>query len=239
MSTQHNVSQRRPIGAHVPSQPYASNGIDIDESKARRRRNGFASEKQRAAALVAFMVLVSLLVFFRRGGPTTQNVRQLRDTSSLPLSKYSELSYALEHSDLVALYFAASWCGMSTPISHALDQAFGDSNEVLLTDGKRKTLAIVYISSDRTLEDYNDYITGRNWIAVPFESDQRTQLKHHFRTCAMPEVRELGIDREREIPTIIVIDSASHDVLTDEGVKDIRFLKEGVLDHWIELQQDY
>ncbi|KAL3792746.1 hypothetical protein ACHAWO_002351 [Cyclotella atomus] len=211
MSTQHNVSQRRPIGADVPSQPYASNGIDIDESKARRRRNCFASEKQRAAASVAFMALVSLLLFFRRGGPTTQNVRQLRDTSSLPLSKYSELSYALEHSDLVALYFAASWCGMSTPISHALDQAFGDN--------------------------YNDYITGRNWIAVPFESDQRTQLKHHFRTCAMPEVRELGIDREREIPTIIVIDSASHDVLTDEGVKDIRFLKEGVLDHWIELQQ--
>jgi hypothetical protein len=127
---------------------------------------------------------------------------------------------------------------MSTPISDALDQAFGDSNEVLLKDGKRKPLSIVYISSDRSLEDYNHYINGRNWIAIPFESDQRTQLKQHFRTCAMLEVRELGIDREREIPTIIVIDSTSHGILTYEGVKDMRFLKEGALDHWIELQQN-
>jgi hypothetical protein len=106
MSTQRNVSQRRQAGVDVSSVTYASNGADIDESKARRRRRGFTPEKQRAVALVAIMTLVSLIVFFRRDEPSTQNMRQLRNTSSLPLSKYTGLSYALEHSDLVALYFA-------------------------------------------------------------------------------------------------------------------------------------
>ena len=32
-------------------------------------------------------------------------------------SQFSKLAFALHNSDLVALYFAASWCPMSTPIS--------------------------------------------------------------------------------------------------------------------------
>ena len=36
---------------------------------------------------------------------------------------------------------------------------------------------------------------------------------------------------------IIVIDSSNHEVLTTEGVKDMRYLKEEALDHWIQLQQ--
>lgn len=126
---------------------------------------------------------------------------------------------------------------MSTPISRALDEAFGDSDEVLTLDGQRKTLSIVYVSSDRSLEDYRDYISGRNWLAIPYESEERTLLKQHFKTCARPEMGELGIDREHEIPTIIVIDSSNHEVLTTEGVKDMRYLKEEALDHWIQLQQ--
>lgn len=218
---------------HSPSLPLVSN--DVDESKARRRK-GFTPWAQRSAVAVILMLFVASFMHFGRD-ETKQDVRQLRDEPALPLSKFSDLSYALKTSDLVALYFAASWCGMSTPISRALDEAFGDSDEVLTLDGQRKTLSIVYVSSDRSLEDYRDYISGRNWLAIPYESEERTLLKQHFKTCARPEMGELGIDREHEIPTIIVIDSSNHEVLTTEGVKDMRYLKEEALDHWIQLQQ--
>jgi hypothetical protein len=234
MASQHNISQRRQGNSVPTSLPIALEHEEVEESKKRRRRE--MPLRQRIIAVVAASTLAAFFLLFWSGN-TNQSRRQLRDTSALPLSKYSELLYALENSDLVALYFAASWCGMSTPISHALDEAFGDSDQILTLDGERKSLSIVFISSDRSLDDYNNYVSGRNWIAIPYESPQRTQLKTHFKTCARPEVEKLGIDREREIPTIIVIDSRNHNVLTFDGVKDMKHLKQDALDHWIELQQ--
>lgn len=156
--------------------------------------------------------------------------------SSLPLSKFSELSYALENSDIVALYFAASWCPMSSPISLALDRAFGKTDMLLTKKGGRKNLAIVYVSSDMTLDEFDGYIHNRNWLSVPFESKQRNDLKRHFATCAKRELEELNIDRKHEIPTIIVIDSKTHGIITSNGASDVDQMGEDSLQHWKDIQ---
>ncbi len=156
--------------------------------------------------------------------------------TSLPLSKFSDLSYTFENSDLVALYFAAAWCPMSTPVSLLLDTIFGDNDTLLNLDGTRKSLSIVYISSDKTIDEFNKFVHNRNWVSVPYESPQRTLLKRHFSTCAQSELVELGIDRMYEIPTIIVIDSATHGIITFDGVKDLENLREESLEHWKNMQ---
>ena len=156
--------------------------------------------------------------------------------SSLPLSKFSELSYALKNSDLVALYFAASWCPMSTPISLALDSAFGKTDMLLSNEGGRKILAVVYVSSDETLDEFNGYIRNRQWLAVPYESKQRNDLKRHFSTCAKRELEDLNIDRKHEIPTIIVIDSETHGIITTNGADDVDQMGEDSLQHWKDIQ---
>lgn len=158
------------------------------------------------------------------------------DQSSLPLSKFSELSYALKNSDLVALYFAASWCPMSTPVSLALDRAFGKTGLLLTRKGGRKSLAVVYVSSDKTLEEFEGYIRNREWLAVPYESDQRSELKRHFSTCAKIELDGLKIDRMHEIPTIIVIDSKTHGIITSDGAYDVDQMGEDSLQHWRDIQ---
>jgi len=162
--------------------------------------------------------------------------RSTNGHSSLPLSQFSELSFALQNSDLLALYFAASWCPMSTPTSRALDDAFGKNGVLLTPEGGRKTLSVVYVSSDKTLDEYNGYIHDRNWIAIPFESPQRSQLKRHFSTCAHRELEELGIDRKHEIPTIIVIDSQTQGIITTNGADDVDQMGEGALEHWTDMQ---
>ena len=157
---------------------------------------------------------------------------------SRALSQFSELSFALQNSDLVALYFAASWCPMSTPISIALDRAFGNSNDVLISEGEgRKKLSIVYVSSDKTMEEYNEYIKNRNWLAIPFDSPQRNQLKRHFSTCAHRELKELGFDRKHEIPTIIIIDSKSQGIITTNGADHVDDMGEAALEHWNEMKR--
>jgi len=181
----------------------------------------------------------------RRGqdiSSSSHQIQQQRDPrttsghSALPLSQFSDLSFALQNSDLLALYFAASWCPMSTPISLALDSAFGKHEMLLNRQGGKNTLSLVYVSSDQTLEQYNGYLHNRNWMAIPFDSSQRSELKRHFSTCAHRELEELGIDRKHEIPTIIVIDTQTQGIITTNGADDIERMGEGALEHWKEMQ---
>ena len=179
-----------------------------------------------------FGLIVITSVFVIKAGLSPRlNLRQ--SLSKLPLSKFSELKYALANSDLVALYFAASWCPMSTPISIALDSAFGNGDILLTNDGIRKELSIVYVSSDKTLDTFNGYIHNRKWRAVPFESKERNDLKRHFSTCAKIELEELDIDRKHEIPTIIVIDSKTHGIITTNGADDVGHMGDEALQDYI------
>ena len=133
---------------------------------------------------------------------------------------------------------------MSTPVSVLLDKVFG-SNDLVLgpedtspEDRTGKILSIVYVSSDSDQDEYESYLSGRNWLSVPFSSGQRADLKRHFATCAHREMKELGIDdRKQEIPTIIVLDGRSRGVLTTAGVDDLDRLGPEAMDHWLELQK--
>lgn len=133
-----------------------------------------------------------------------------------PLEQFTDLSSSLENSDLVALYFAASWCPMSTPISLALDEAFVNSDDILTPKtnrGERKSLAIVYVSSDESKSEFDEYLSApnRKWNAIPYEhTEQRNQLKKHFATCAHREMEDLEIDRRHEIPVRILTQSKLH-----------------------------
>jgi hypothetical protein len=154
-----------------------------------------------------------------------------------PLDQFSELTYALEHSQLVLLYFAASWCPMSTPISIALDKAFGRGDILLTRNGKKKTLAIVYVSSDETLEEYKEYTRKRQWLPIPFDSPDKNNIKRHFATCAHRELEELHFDRKHEIPTGIVIDSRTQGIITTNGADDVEKMGDGALERWLQLQE--
>lgn len=160
-----------------------------------------------------------------------------------PLAHFSSIQYALQHSKLVGLYFAASWCPHSTPVSEALDEYFSDillppkSDDEEAGDINKNDpypLAIVHVSSDTKEAKFQDYLR-KNWIAVPFDSPDKTSLKRHFKVCAKPEVELLHIDRKYEIPTLLIIDSATQTVLTANGVDDLDEFEDKALQHWTEL----
>ena len=91
--------------------------------------------------------------------------------------------------------------------------------------------------SDRDVDEYNEYIETRNWLAIPFESAQRSTIKKHFKTCAHRELEELDIDRKHEIPTIIVIDSETEGIITPNGADDLDDLGAKAFDHWKDMQK--
>ncbi len=265
MTTRHHVVQRRVSSNVVSLAVLPSTNHDMTSgapTRPRRRRLGFIFSLSandgnfvgRRRAVIKAVTILSLawIILFGLNSISPRNftrhdekidssiisINQLRlRQTSLPLSNFSDLTYALENSDLVALYFAASWCPMSTPISILLDSTFGKHYDMVLTpNGERKTLSIVYVSSDKTIDEFNAYIHDRNWLFVPYESAERDLIKRHFSTCAERESDSLGIDRMHEIPTIIVIDSATHGVLTFNGVHDVESMREESLGHWKDIQ---
>jgi Thioredoxin-like len=145
-------------------------------------------------------------------------------------SVFPSLQYALQHSDIVLLYFAAAWCPMSTPVTKLVDELFSplllppprsddetaekardlEKHHQQLDNGTKrygKKISLVYISSDQTAAEMERY-KKPNWMVVPFfdKNDERAKIKRHFKTCAKREMPELHMStRQHEIPTLIVL----------------------------------
>ena len=161
----------------------------------------------------------------------------------LPLQDFPSLQYALRNSEITLLYFAASWCPMSTPVTEQIDKLFRDllleppdedsPHSNLL---QRHGVSLVYVSSDRNKQEMEEYLKP-NWMHVPFDGEEREALKRRFATCARRELYLLGMERKHEIPTIIVLSGPTHNVLTFHGVKDIEEYGVNAIDHWIELER--
>jgi hypothetical protein len=166
-----------------------------------------------------------------------------------PLDQFPSFQYALDNSKLVGIYFGASWCPMTTPVTELLNTHFRD---ILLTPPasvdetgsgiqptplavRHEGLSIVYVSSDVDEQAMNDYLRP-NWMTLPFATSERADVKRHFVTCAKREMKGLGIaERKHDIPTLIIVEGASQQVLTYHGVKDVNEYGKQAIDHWMEL----
>lgn len=177
------------------------------------------------------------------GGLRSSSYWSTLDEQKLPLSEFPSIQYALDHSDIVLLYYAASWCPMSTPVTELLDAKFGDillpsafeTRNTGTTKKFRRPMSLVYVSSDETADQMNQY-ARRHWITLPFDTDERTRLKRHFKVAAKKEMAQIGMQqRIYEIPTIIIVSGQSHNVVTTHGVEDLKQKGSEALIHWIKL----
>mmetsp|Transcript_36974 Transcript_36974/g.110745 ORF Transcript_36974/g.110745 Transcript_36974/m.110745 type:complete len:162 (-) Transcript_36974:601-1086(-) len=137
---------------------------------------------------------------------------------------FPSLSKPMSSSRLLGIYFASSWCPDCTPVTPKLRDLFvaagGES------EGK-KAIEIVYVSSDNDASQMESSMkeTHGPWAFVPFDSDDRSGLKRHFGACAGKEAGELGMaetgKRKFGIPTLVVVDCESGNVITTGGVDDV------------------
>jgi len=174
---------------------------------------------------------------------------QERPSEDLPLHPFASLRYPLLNSKVVLLYFAASWCPMSTPVTHQLDALFrplllpplpltNNNNDKTPRRLQRHGASLVFVSSDRNAHELDAY-QQENWMAVPFDSPDRPRLKQHFRTCAKVELEGLGMDdRDREIPALIIVSGETHEVVSYNGVQDLHEREEGAMGYWTELVEE-
>eukprot|EP00934_Nitzschia_sp_Nitz4_P003213 Nitzschia sp. Nitz4//scaffold134_size62860//60626//61534//NITZ4_006340-RA/size62860-processed-gene-0.49-mRNA-1//-1//CDS//3329535532//3203//frame0 len=216
----------------------------------RKRGNRGSTTLLRSYSAFLCLVIIGILWWMRKELLGVSNEEQeqqdlrseLHPSNQLPLAQYPSLDYALQHSKLVGLYFAASWCPQSTAVSDQIETYLASSLLPSQSEGADPpatpaSLSIVYVSSDANLADYQEYLQSyHNWQSVPFESEECTALKKHFSVCSKPEVDLLNMDRQFEIPTLLILDSQSHGVLTTTGAEDLETFGEKALDHWLDLE---
>ncbi|CAB9509353.1 disulfide isomerase-like 1-4 [Seminavis robusta] len=157
----------------------------------------------------------------------------------VPYSEFPSLQNALDHSDVVLLYFAASWCPASTPMTEMLDAVFGEM--LLPPKGSNRgsqphPLSLVYVSSDNSAEDMNSY-ARKNWMTVPFEEfKERAALKKYFKVAGKKELPSLGMDsRIGGLPSVLVLSGKTRKVITYQGVEDLQEKRSEALNYWISL----
>lgn len=157
-----------------------------------------------------------------------RNGPKVKKSSTLPAALFTLISMlsttfpslkaSLSSSKILGLYFASAWCPDCTPVTPALKTVFESQPS--------DKFSVVYVSSDRSNEQMLDSYDKHHgkWGIIPFDSDERNALKKKFGVCAGVEMMQLGMTggaRKYGIPTLVLIDCSTEEILSYDGVRDI------------------
>jgi len=105
---------------------------------------------------------------------------------------------ALAGLDAVLIYFSAHWCPPCRGFTPKLAQAYDNYKKA----GKK--LEIVFVSSDKSQEAFDEYFADMPWLALPFsERDAKAKLSKKYKVNG--------------IPSLVVLDGASGEIITKDG----------------------
>jgi nucleoredoxin len=99
--------------------------------------------------------------------------------------------------DAILVYFSAHWCGPCRGFTPKLAKSYKQMKEA------GKNFELIFVSSDKTQEAFNEYFSEMPWMALPFEDrDTKNKLSKKFKV--------------RGIPSLVVLDGAGN-LITDDG----------------------
>lgn len=105
----------------------------------------------------------------------------------------------LKDKNVVAIYFSASWCGPCRQFTPQLASFYASMNK------KGKKLEVVWVSGDRSSDEFVDYYSKMPWLAVPLTIAQRVQAR-------------LGpMYKVKGVPHLVVLDGHDATVYTLDG----------------------
>jgi thiol-disulfide isomerase/thioredoxin len=88
---------------------------------------------------------------------------------------------ALQTADVVLLYFSAHWCPPCRGFTPQMAAAFAYGSPP-------PNVSAVFVSGDRDEASFTQYFNEMPWLAVPYNSPQRTQIGAAFGVQGIPQV---------------------------------------------------
>lgn len=111
-------------------------------------------------------------------------------------NKKEEKSFADLAGKVFGLYFSAHWCPPCRGFTPQLIETYKKVQE------KGKAFEIIFVSSDRSEEGYNDYFKDMPWLSIGFDAEKKQELTQVF-----------GV---QGIPTLILFDE-KHKIISSNG----------------------
>ena len=185
--------------------------------------------KPQGLVLVIAMVFFAFRRVFWSSKPSENDDAGEKPHTALSRHRFPSLQYPLEHAEIVALFFGASW-DMETRL---LRDIFTRDPRLLPPEGvgsRKETypLAIVYISVDETEG-------SSEWIHVRSKKEQ-TSLKKKFKTDSQMKDNFVEMKQEFQIPSLFVIDATTKSVITLHGMDDIKKNGSDAIKKWLQVK---
>jgi len=111
---------------------------------------------------------------------------------------------ALKDKDIVALYFSASWC----PPCQSFTPIFVDFYKTVAESEK---FEVVYVASDKTVQEFEQYYSKMPWLAIPGDNDSTV-----FKNNLAQTFKVTGI------PTLIILDPKTGNFISKRAAMEIR-----------------
>lgn len=80
----------------------------------------------------------------------------------------------------VGLYFSAHWCPPCRSFTPELSEFYNKVNE------SEKRFEVIFISSDSSETEFNEYFAEMPWKALKFEQENREQIKNDHGVSGIP-----------------------------------------------------
>ncbi|PNX76182.1 putative nucleoredoxin 1-like protein, partial [Trifolium pratense] len=132
----------------------------------------------------------------------------------------------------VLLYFSAHWC---PPCRAFLPKLIDAYHKIKAQD--KDTLEVVFLSSDRDQDSFDEFFAGMPWLALPFGDSRKEILSRKFKVSGIPMLVAIGPSGRtvtKEARDLIGLYGADAYPFTEERIKEIEAKNDDIAKGWPE-----
>ncbi|XP_019709919.1 probable nucleoredoxin 1-2 isoform X2 [Elaeis guineensis] len=135
----------------------------------------------------------------------------------------------------ILLYFSAQWCG---PCRAFLPKLVEEYNNI---KDKDSAFEMVFISSDRDQNSFEDFFSGMPWLALPYGDERKKSLSSVFKIRGIPSLVAIGPTGRtitKDAKLLMMVHGADAYPFTEERIKELEDQLEEMAKGWPEKLKD-
>ena len=94
--------------------------------------------------------------------------------------KDGQVKFSPKDSPFFGLYFSAHWCPPCRNFTPKLKNFYEVVNK------NQKQIEIIFVTSDKSEAEFNEYFGSMPWISIPFKDESIDNLKQTFEVMGIP-----------------------------------------------------